>query len=66
MTVAVTRLVWLDLARTLRLVAVVVVAQLACCAWWLWLGLHDARAAGGAAGASQQLLYNCRTPDISY
>ena len=32
--VAVTRLVWLDSARTLRVVAVVVVARLARCAWW--------------------------------
>ena len=43
-----------SLARTMR---VVVMARLARCAWWLWLGSHDARAAGGAAGASQQLLY---------
>ena len=54
---AVTQLERLGLARTLRVVAVVVVARLARCAWWLWLGLHDARAAGGAAGASQQLFY---------
>ena len=54
--VAVTRLEWLGLARTLRMVAVVVVARLARCAWWLWLGSHDTRAAGGAAGTSQQLL----------
>ena len=54
---AVTRLEWLGLARTLRVVAVVVVARLARCAWWLWLGLHDARTAGGTAGASQQLSY---------
>ena len=54
---AVTRLERLGLARTLRMVAVVVVARLAQCAWWLWLGSHDVRAAGGAAGASQQLLY---------
>ena len=50
---AVTRLKRLGLTRTLRVVAVVVVARLARCAWWLWLGSHDARAAGGAAGASQ-------------
>ena len=54
---AVTRLERLGLARTLRVVAVVVVARLARCAWWLWLGLHDARTAGGTAGASQQLPY---------
>ena len=47
----------LGLAHTLPVVAVVVVARLARCAWWLWLGSLDARAAGGAAGASQQLLY---------
>ena len=51
---AVTRLERLGLARPLRVVAVVVVARLARCAWWLWLGSHDARAAGGGAGASQQ------------
>ena len=33
----------LKFARTLRVVAVVVVARLARCAWWLWLGLHAAR-----------------------
>ena len=54
---AVTQLERLGLARTLRVVAVVVIARLAQCAWWLWLGLHDVRAAGGAAGVSQQLLY---------
>ena len=47
------RLEQLGLARTLRVVAVVVVARLVV----VWLGSHDARAAGGAAGASQQLLY---------
>ena len=51
---AVTRLERLGLAHTLRVVAV---ARLARCARWLWLGSHDARAAGGAAGASQQLSY---------
>ena len=54
---AVSRLEWLGLTRTLRVVAVVVVARLARCAWWLWLGSHDERAAGGAVVASQQLLY---------
>ena len=54
---AVTWLERLGLARTLRVVAVLVVARLAQCAWWLWLGSHGARAAGGAAGDSQQLLY---------
>ena len=54
---AVIRLERLGLARTLRVVAVVVVARLARCAWWLWLGSHDARTVGGEAGASQQLLY---------
>ena len=48
--VAVTRLLWLDSVRTLRIVAVV---RLARRARWLWLGSHDARIAGGAAGASQ-------------
>ena len=48
---AMTRLERLGLARTLRVVAVVVVARLAQCAWWLWLGSHNARAVGGAAGA---------------
>ena len=38
------RLVWVDSARTTRVVAVVVVARLARRAWWLWLGSHDARA----------------------
>ena len=33
---------------------------------WLWLGSHDARAAGGAAGASQQLIHQRRTPNIIY
>ena len=37
---AVTRLERLGLARTLLVVAVVVVAQLARCAWWLWLSSH--------------------------
>ena len=55
-TEAVSRLECLGLTRTLCVVAVVVVARFAQCAWWLWLGSHDARAAGGAAGASQQLL----------
>ena len=50
---AVTRLARLGLASMLRVVAVVVVAQLA---WWLRLGSHDARAAGGAADTLQQLL----------
>ena len=54
---AVTRLERLGLARTLRVVAVEVVGRVARCAWWLWLGSHDARAAGGAAGTSQQLLH---------
>ena len=54
---AVSRLDWLGLTRKLCVVAVVVVARLTRCAWWLWLGLHDVRAAGGAAVASQQLLY---------
>ena len=40
---AMNRLERLGLARTLRGVAVVVVARLARCAWWLWLGSHDAR-----------------------
>ena len=40
---AVTRLERLGLARTLRVVAVVVVVRLARCAWWLWLGSHAAR-----------------------
>ena len=39
---AVTRLERLGLARTLR---VVVVARLARCAWWLWLGSHAATSA---------------------
>ena len=64
--VAVTRLLWLNSARTLRVVAVVLIARLARCARWLWLGSHDARTAGGAAGASQQLLYKRRTPNIFY
>ena len=63
---AVTRLLWLDSARTLRVVAVVLVARLARCARWLWLGSHDARVTGGAAGASQQLLYKHRTPNNIY
>ena len=54
---AVTRLEWLGLARTLRVVAVVVEARPVRCAWWLLLVSHGARAAGGAAGASLQLLY---------
>ena len=54
------------LARMLRVVAMVIVAQLARCAWWLWLGSHHARAAGGAADALQQLLYQRRTPNIIY
>ena len=61
-----TRLLGLGSARMLRVVAVVVVARLARCAWWLWLGSHDARAAGGAAGASQSFIYYCRTPDIRF
>ena len=39
-------------ARTMRAVAVA--------------GSHDARVAGGAAGASQQLLYKRRTPNNIY
>ena len=61
---AVTRLERLGLARTQRMVDVVVLARLARRTWWLWLGSHDARAAGGAAGASQQLLYQRRTPKM--
>ena len=64
--VAVTRLLWIDSARTLRVVAVVLIARLARYARWLWLGSHDANAAGGAAGASQQLLYKRRTPNVIY
>ena len=54
---AVPQLEWLGLARTLRVAAMMAVARLALCAWWLWLGSHVVHAAGDAAGASQQLLY---------
>ena len=64
--VDVTRLVWINSARTMRVVAVVLVARLARCAWWMRLSSHDARAAGGAAGASQSFIYYCRTPDIRF
>ena len=42
-TMAVTRLVWFDSARTLRMVAVVFLARLARRVWWQWLGSHNAR-----------------------
>ena len=67
---AVSQLERLGLARTLRVVAVVVVARVARCAWWLWLGSHDARAADVQlalhnnyyiSAAPQKYLLGCRT-----
>ena len=61
--VAVTRPAWL---ASPRMLTVVVVARLARCAWWPWLCSHAVCAAVGTAGASQQLLYQRRTPFLFY
>ena len=52
--VTLTRLLW---ARTLRMAAEVFVGRLTRCAVEVVARLTCARAVGGAAGASQQLLY---------
>ena len=62
---AVTRLERLGLARTLRVVAVVVVARLARCAWWLWLGSHAAPSAVGALTPHNRL-YISAAPQILF
>ena len=67
---AVTRLLWLDSARALRIVAVVRIARLARCARWLWLGSRaqqEVQLAGlmiilfAAEGNSRYFTYLCVT-----